>query len=130
MLPLGSVSANMAAPFDFGSAMGNLITNPQDILEVEEENITFELSGRSVSAYIIYEIVHTGEDADFTFIFPALMEGRISKIGVFLYRHFPFLYGEAFGYFLFYFILPIGIGIAVFILIYFLLIRKRRLQNK
>lgn len=62
------------------------------------------------------------------------MEGRISKIGVFLYRHFPFLYGEAFGYFLFYFILPfilpIGIGIAVFILIYFLLIRKRRLQNK
>ena len=89
----------MAAPFDFGSAMGNLITNPQDILEVEEENITFELSGRSVSAHIIYEIVNTGEDADFTFIFPALMEGKISEIGVFLYRHFPFLYGEAFGYF-------------------------------
>jgi len=49
----------MAVPFDFGSAMGNLITNPQDILEVEE-NITFELSGRSVSAHIIDEIFSTG----------------------------------------------------------------------
>lgn len=28
--------------------------------------------GRSVSAHIIYEIFNTGEDADFTFIFPAL----------------------------------------------------------
>jgi hypothetical protein len=72
VLPLSSASANMAAPFGFGSAIGNFITNPKDVLEVKEENIKFEISGTLISADITYKIVNSGEDADFTFIFPAL----------------------------------------------------------
>ena len=71
-LPLSSASANMAAPFGFGSTIGNFITNPKDVLEVKEENIKFEISGTLISADITYKIVNSGEDADFTFIFPAL----------------------------------------------------------
>jgi len=301
VLPLSSASANMAAPFGFGNAMGNFITNPKDVLEVKEENIKFEISGTLISADITYKIVNSGEDADFTFIFPALnpimedskyvfkvmvfqkeipyeaksiselmdllkgnygkvenlttfkdsiyfdpltgeeyvppytggpvekrffvfdiflkkgvatevkvdfksyagfdsrryqrqiyhyyyilnvkdfyksfenvkisiiypktyplksnlegtisevddkkiltiilnenfnnlsfsyMEGRISKIGVFLYKSFPFLYGEALGFFLIFFVLPLVLIVGVGVIIYFLIIRKRKTRKR
>jgi len=84
LLPLNSVSANMAAPFSFGSAAGNFITNPKNVLRVEEEDLSFELPGKyvfngetyetpvRVSVHISYKIVNSYNDAAFTFIFPAL----------------------------------------------------------
>ena len=83
-LHLSSASANMAAPFSFGSATGNFITNPKNILRIEEEDLRFELPGKYVSnwetyidpgkifIHISYKIVNSYNDATFTFIFPAL----------------------------------------------------------
>ena len=82
--PLNSVKANMAAPFGYGSSGGNFIVNPKNVLEVNKENIVFEIGGitiengssyeepQDISAHITYQIVNSGDDAEFTFVFPAI----------------------------------------------------------
>ena len=72
LLPLNNVFANMAAPFGFGSSNANLIVDPKNVLEVKEENIRFDMSGRIVEANVTYKIVNSGKDGTFTFIFPVL----------------------------------------------------------
>ena len=301
-LPLSSASANMAAPFGFGSSNANLIVDPKNVLEVKGENIRFEVSATSIEANVTYMIVNSGKDGTFAFIFPVLntslvgikynfkvkfsqkeidyevktpdelssllkgnseeiekltsfkyeifldpltgqeympeyaiyadkekrffvfniflkkdvvtevnvsfkgypgfdsrryqkdiyhyyyilnvkdfyksfenvkisiiyprtyplksnlegtisevddkkiltimlnenfnnlsfsyMEGRISKIGIFLYKSFPFLYGEALGFFLIFFVLPLVLIVGVGVIIYFLIIRKRKIRKR
>ncbi len=82
--PLNSVTANMAAPFGYGGSGGNFIVNPKSVLEVNKEDIVFEIGGIAIVngkdyeqpnyifAHITYQIVNSGDDAEFTFIFPAL----------------------------------------------------------
>ncbi|MGC8721755.1 MAG: hypothetical protein ACP5SB_04165 [Caldisericaceae bacterium] len=83
VLPLGNASANMAAPFSFGSAAaGNFITNPKNSISIESEDLRFEIPGTTllngkvygspseVVAHISYKIVNSSSDAKFTFVFP------------------------------------------------------------
>ena len=78
-LPLSSASANMAAPFGFGSSNANLIVDPKNVLEVKEENIRFEVSATSIEANVTYMIVNSGKDGTFAFIFPVL---NTSLVGI------------------------------------------------
>jgi hypothetical protein len=76
LVPLGSVSANMGVPFGYTSSPINPIVNPKNVISITEEHITFEVSGTTtagtVFANITYNIVNSGEDGTFTFIFPAM----------------------------------------------------------
>jgi hypothetical protein len=72
LFPLNSASANMGAPFGFGSSSANLIVDPKNVLSVKEEYLRFEVSHGDVYANITYKIVNSGEDGTFTFVFPAL----------------------------------------------------------
>jgi len=78
-LPLSSASANMAAPFGFGSSNANLIVDPKNVLEVKGENIRFEVSATSIEANVTYMIVNSGKDGTFAFIFPVL---NTSLVGI------------------------------------------------
>ncbi len=82
--PLSNASANMAAPFGYGGSGGNFIVQPESVLEVNRENIVFEIGETKIinnkkyelpqilSVSATYKIVNSGDDAEFTFIFPTI----------------------------------------------------------